>query len=207
LYEYKKNKERACVVFCLFFFFPFCFSLLLDGDEAGSSGTNTGAAVEDGAVGESEFGEVVTDHFTLNFDVLEGVTVVDGNDGSDHLGHDDHITEVGADGRGLLTDLGELLGLAELLHEGHRLALKTAVEASAGTRVEELGELIRLLGDEFVEFHTTEGEFVEGTFLLELFVAFLVDLGSHVLVVFEVSLFFSFFVMCRRKKMCVFGTQ
>ena len=156
-----------------------CVFFLLEGDEASSSGANTGAAVEDGAVRESEFGEVVTDHFTLNFDVLEGVAVVDGNDGADHLGHDDHVTEVSADGRGLLTDLGELLSLAELLHEGHRLALKTTVEATAGAAVEELGELIRLLGDEVVKFEATEEELVESTFLLELFVAFLIDSGSH----------------------------
>ena len=165
---------------------------LADGDEAGSSGANTGTAVEDGLVGESEFGEVVTDHFTLDFDVLEGVTVVDGDDGSDHFGHDDHITEVSTNGRGLFTDLGELLGLTELLHEGHRLALKTAVEASAGTGVEELSELIGLLGDEFVEFETAEGEFVEGTFLLELFVTFLIDGGGHFLLFLE-RCFFSFF--------------
>ena len=151
---------------------------LLEGDEAGGGGANTGAAVEDGAVREGELGEVAADHLTLDFDVLEGASGVDGDDGADHLGHDDHVTEVGLDRGGLLADLGELLGLAELLHEGHGLALEAAEEASAGAGVEEGGELVGLLGDEVVELEAAEGELVEGALLLELLVALAVN-GGH----------------------------
>jgi hypothetical protein len=42
----------------------------------------------------------------------------------------------------LLVGLGLLLGLAELLDEAHGLALQTAVEASAGTSVDNIAELL-----------------------------------------------------------------
>lgn len=38
----------------------------------------------------------------LDLDLVEGLAVVHANDGTDHLGYDDHVTQVGADGLGLL---------------------------------------------------------------------------------------------------------
>ena len=85
----------------------------------------------------------MTDHLGLDFDLVELLTGVDTDDGTDHLGDDDHVTEVGLDEVGLLVGPGLLLRLAELLDETHGLALKTAVEPSAGTGVDEVAELLR----------------------------------------------------------------
>ena len=68
-----------------------------------------------------------------------GGTHVNTNDGADHLGHDDHVPEMGLDHRGLLVGLCLALGLAELLDETHGAALETALEPPASTGVDKLG--------------------------------------------------------------------
>jgi hypothetical protein len=85
----------------------------------------------------------VTDHLGLDLDLVELLAGVDTNDAANHLGDNDHVTEVGLDEVGLLVGLGLLLGLAELLDETHGLALETAVEPSTGTGVDEVTELLR----------------------------------------------------------------
>ena len=66
------------------------------------------------------------------------LAVVDADDGADHLGDDDHVTEVGLhDGR-LFVGERLLLRLAELLDETHGLALETALEPPAGTGMDDL---------------------------------------------------------------------
>jgi hypothetical protein len=51
---------------------------------------------------------------------------------------------VGLDEVGLLVGLGLLLGLAELLDEAHGAALQAAVDAPAGTGVDDIAELLRV---------------------------------------------------------------
>lgn len=85
----------------------------------------------------------MANHFGLNFDLVEGLSGVDTDDGADHLWDNDHVTEVGLDEVGLLVGASLLLGLAQLLDETHGLALQTAVEPSAGTGVNDITELFR----------------------------------------------------------------
>ena len=92
----------------------------------------------DGPVRARELGEVVADHLGLDFDRVEDFAVVDTDDGTDHLGDDDHVTQVGLDDGGLLIGGSFLLGFAELLDETHGLALETALETTAGAGVDEL---------------------------------------------------------------------
>ena len=85
----------------------------------------------------------MANHLRLDLNLVELLAGVDTNDGADHLGDNDHVTEVGLDEVGLLVGLGLLLRLAELLDETHGLALQTAVEATAGTGVDDITELLR----------------------------------------------------------------
>mgnify|MGYP003624095912 CR=1 FL=1 len=85
----------------------------------------------------------MADHLGLNFDLVELLARVDADDAADHLGDDDHVTEMGLDEVGLLVGPSLLLGLAELLDETHGLALETAVESSTGTSMDEVTELLR----------------------------------------------------------------
>ena len=84
----------------------------------------------------------MADHLGLDLDLVELLAGVDTNDGTDHLGDDDHVTEVSLDEVGLLVGLGLLLGLTELLDQTHGLALEATVETSAGTSVDDIAELL-----------------------------------------------------------------
>ena len=142
---------------------------LLEGNETGRvSGTNTGATVLDALVGDGELSEVVSDHLGLDLDLVEGLSVVDTNDGSDHLGDDDHVTEVSLDNSGLLHGGGILLGLTELLDQTHGLALKTTLETSAGASVDEVHELLGREVQELVEVDSAVRELAERSLLLHI---------------------------------------
>lgn len=92
-------------------------------------------------LGDREFTQVVANHLGLDFDLVELLTGVDTDDAADHLGDNDHVTEVGLDEVGLLVGASLLLGLAELLDETHGLALQTAVEATTSAGVNDITEL------------------------------------------------------------------
>ena len=84
----------------------------------------------------------MTDHLWLDLDLVELLSGVDTNDGTDHLWDNDHVTEVSLDEVWLLVWLGLLLGLAKLLDQTHWLALETAVEPAAGASVDDIAELL-----------------------------------------------------------------
>lgn len=152
-------------------------------ETGGVGGSDSGTSVANGLVTDGELGEVVTGHLGLDLDgvcwesergsatkserrdranggqvqqLTEDLSVVDSDDASDHLGNDDHVTEVGLDALGLLASGSLLLGLAELLHEGHGLALKPTLEASASTSVDQLGEGSRVEVEELRELWVVE---------------------------------------------------
>lgn len=119
-----------------------CVISLLERDEARRVGrTETGTTVRHGLVGDREFTEVVAGHLGLDLDGDKRLAVVHTADRTDHLGDDDHVAQVGLDGRRLLVGCSLLLGLAKLLDETERLALETALEPPAGTGVDELYEI------------------------------------------------------------------
>ena len=82
-------------------------------------------------------------HLRLDLDLVELLSRVDADDGSDHLWDDNHVTQVRLDEIWLLVWLRLLLGLAQLLDQAHRLALEAAVEAAACARVHDVAQLVR----------------------------------------------------------------
>ena len=66
------------------------------------------------------------------------LSVIDSHNTSNHLRHDDHVTQMGLDYCGLLIRRCLLLGFSELLDETHWATLETALEATAGTGMDEL---------------------------------------------------------------------
>ena len=84
----------------------------------------------------------MANHLWLDLDLVEFLSGVDTNDGTNHLWDDDHVTEVSLDSVWLLVWLGLLLGLAELLDQTHWLALESAVEPSASTSVDDIAQLL-----------------------------------------------------------------
>lgn len=59
----------------------------------------------------------MSDHLGLDFDLVEFLSAVDGHNAADHLGDNDHVTEMGPDGRGLLIRGSSSLSSAELLDQ------------------------------------------------------------------------------------------
>ena len=84
----------------------------------------------------------MTNHLGLDLNLVELLARVDTNDAANHLGDDNHVTEVSLDGVGLLVGLGLLLRLAELLDETHGAALQAAVDSATGTGVDDIAELV-----------------------------------------------------------------
>ena len=68
-------------------------------------------------------------------------THVNTTDGSNHLGDDDHVSQVSLDGSGLFVGSGLLLGLSELLNQSKGLPLETSLEPSPRSGVDELGRV------------------------------------------------------------------
>lgn len=85
--------------------------------------SDTWPSVSGGLVGDGELTEISTHHIELDFDWDEALSVVDGHNVSDHLGHDNSITQVSLDGSWLFTWLHVLLGLAALDEEAVVLVL------------------------------------------------------------------------------------
>lgn len=84
----------------------------------------------------------MANHFRLDLHLVELLARVDADDASNHLGDDNHVTEVSLDGVGLLVGPGLLLGLSELLDETHGAALQATVDPAAGTGVDDIAELV-----------------------------------------------------------------
>jgi hypothetical protein len=127
--------------------------------------TDTGTTVLDRLVGDGEFTEVVTNHLGLDLDLVEGLSVVNTNNGTNHLGDDNHVTEVGLDNSGLLVSGSILLGLTQLLDQTHGLALKTTLETSTGTGVDKVHELLGGQIQELVKVNSAVRKLAEGALL------------------------------------------
>lgn len=123
----------------------------LDGHKLGTSGgTDTDLTVTNGLVSHGVLTEVVTNHVSSHLDGVPVLARVNFGDGSDHLGHDDAVSEMGLDGLGLLA-VGTLLhGLDQSLDEAVVAGLDSTSEASLLARAEHVdnftgGQLKKLL--------------------------------------------------------------
>lgn len=84
----------------------------------------------------------MANHLRLDLNLVELLAGVDADDAANHLGDNDHVTEVGLDEVGLLVGLSLLLSLAELLDQAHGLALEATVDPATSTGVDDIAELI-----------------------------------------------------------------
>ncbi len=95
----------------------------------------------DRLVGDGEFTKVVTDHFGLDFDLVENLSVVDTDDRSNHFRDNDHITKVSLDNLRLLILTTVELSLTQALNQSERLTLKTTIKAATSATVDKVDEL------------------------------------------------------------------
>eukprot|EP01084_Bolivina_argentea_P067095 122280_1 len=158
-------------MFRFFFFFIILFvsqtDSLLQGDESRRVGrTNTRATVLDGLVRNGELSQVVSNHFGLNFDTVEVLSVVDTDDASDHLRDNNHVPQVCLDTGGPLSWHGSALGSTETLKQGPVLALHPSVgERTAGTSRKQIDQMSIGEVQQFVEVNTSVAVLAKGSLL------------------------------------------
>jgi hypothetical protein len=126
---------------------------------------DTGSAVSGGGVGDGELTEVHADHLGLDLNGGEGLSVVDTNNRANHLGEDEHVSQVGLDHGGLLVGAGGELGLSQLVDENGRLLVEASVEPSSGSGGNELLELVGGDLEQILEVNASVGELLEGSSL------------------------------------------
>lgn len=117
----------------------------------------------------------MADHLRLDFNLAESLAVVHTDNGTDHLRNNDHVTEVGLDGSGLLVVTALSLGLAQLLDQTHRLSLQTTLETTASSGVNQLNQLLVGQVHELFQVNTTVGELTESSLLLNVRVVSLMN--------------------------------
>ena len=67
------------------------------------SGTYTRPSMLNRLVRDRKLSKIMPNHFRLNFNLIESFPIVNTNDAPNHLGHDDHVAEVGPHRLWLLT--------------------------------------------------------------------------------------------------------
>ena len=76
-------------------------------------------------VGQRELSEVMPNHFRFDFDLVEGFSVMDTDDATDHVGKDNHVSEMS------LHDSWFLVG--ESLEEEEKNKIRTGKRRRFGT--------------------------------------------------------------------------
>ena len=133
-----------------------------EGHELGTSGgTVTDLTVLDGLVSHGVLGEIVAAHVGLDLNGGPVLARVDLSDTTDHLGHNDGVTEVGLDGLGLLTVGGILDRGPDLLDESVVLGVNTVLESSSLARLEKGDDVLGVHLEELVDFDTSVNLFLE----------------------------------------------
>ena len=127
-----------------------------EGSELGTSGgTMTDLSVTDGLVGEGELSEVVSAHVGSNLNGGPVLSTVAFDDGTDHIGSDDHVSQVSLDTLGLLTDGAGLDGGLALLDESGVRSSTVSGERSSVLGAEEGNDLVLLHLEEVIELDTS----------------------------------------------------
>jgi len=130
--------------------------------------SDTGPSVLHRLVRDGELSKIVSDHLGLDLHLGEDLAVVHTHDGAGHLGDHDHVPQVSLHDVGLLVGGALLLLLAELLDEGHRLALKSPGELAPDPAGKELHEALVVHVQELVQVDPAVGELAEGPLLPQL---------------------------------------
>lgn len=133
---------------------------LFEGDHTGKGGVATGVLTSNRLVSDGELTEVVAKHLRADINDVENLTVVDGNDGSNHFGDNQDVTEVSLDNGRLLT-VGLSLLLLELSKELLVGLRKLARKLSTATRVEEGLELLSRHTEQLLSVNTTVAELLQ----------------------------------------------
>ena len=139
-----KSNTGCFFFYRILFIFVKIYNLLQWNKTRRMSSSNTGSSVLNRFVSHWEFTKVMTNHFRLDFNLVKGLSIVNTDDGSDHLRNNDHVSKMRLNDLRLLIWRCFLLGLTQFLNKRHWLSLQTVRETPAGTGVHKLGELFAI---------------------------------------------------------------
>uniref|UniRef100_A0A7C9DTU2 Uncharacterized protein n=1 Tax=Opuntia streptacantha TaxID=393608 RepID=A0A7C9DTU2_OPUST len=128
-------------------------------------GTNTGPTVLHRFVADRKLSQVVTDHFWLDFNLVERLPIVNTNYATNHLRNYDHVAKVSPHWFRFFTWWRFPFRFPELLDQCHGLALQTPAEPSTNTSREELDELIGGNVKQGIKIDTSVAELPERSLL------------------------------------------
>ena len=127
-----------------------------EGSELGTSGgTMTDLTVTNGLVGKGELSKVVSAHVSSDFDGRPVLSTVNFDNGSDHIGSDDHVSQVSLNTLGLLTVGGLFDGFLELLDESGVRSTSVSLEGSSVLGAEKVDNLLLGHLEELIELDTS----------------------------------------------------
>jgi len=133
-----------------------------EGDEfRASGGSVTNLTVLDGLVGHRVLSEVLSNHIGTDLDRGPVLAGVDLGDSTDHLGHDDGVTEVSLDSLGLLTVRSVLDGGSNLLDESVVLGVDSVLEPTTLSGLEEGDDVLGVHLEELVDLDTSVNLFLK----------------------------------------------
>ncbi len=89
---------------------------------------------------DNSLSKIVSNHFGLDFNRVEHFSIVNADYRSNHLGDDNHVTEMGLDDSGFFVGRSLLLGFSEFLNETHWPAFETTLEPTTCTGRDELNK-------------------------------------------------------------------
>ena len=141
----------------------------LDGGEFGWSGsTDTNLTVSNWLVSHGVFGQVVSNHVSLDFNWVPVFSTININDGTAHLWDDNAVSKMSFDTLWLFTLWGVLLGDSELSDKSIVLtAVLLSSESSLLSWVHELENIVVAHFEELVEF-VTSVDLLSERFLFDL---------------------------------------
>lgn len=157
------NFRFSLKLFSRHFFLYFQYYNLSQWDETGGGGTSS--TVSDWGVSDGELTQVVAQHFRSDFNLVEGLTVVDTDDGTDHFWDDDHVSQVGLDNSWLLVFWTGQLSGSQLLHETVWLTRDTTGELSSNSSWGHLDELLSGHLQQLLQVDTSVGVCLENSLL------------------------------------------
>jgi len=134
----------------------------------GVSSADTRSTVLHRLVGDGELSKVVSNHLGLDFDLVEGLAVVDSHNASNHLWHNDHVPEVSLDHGGFFQSWGFLLGLAQTFHQSHWFTLESTSKPPPYSAVKQLHQLLIVHVQQLVQVDTAKCVLPEHALLLLL---------------------------------------
>lgn len=108
------------------------------------SGTNTGSTVFDWLVGQTELAQVVADHLSFDFHLVERFAVVNAHNAAHHFRYDDRVTQVSLHHGRLLQWWRFLLDLAQFFQQSERFTFQASVVTSSGAAIQQLDQLIAI---------------------------------------------------------------